>query len=274
MNILTNKPSVTLAQCKAWIRSKKSANKLAIGNMSILYNCAVKRGIEPAVFIAQAMVETGYFNFGGVLNASYHNTCGLKTTKGGSDKAASAHMKFKSWEEGINAHADHLALYAGAKGFPKYSPETKGYYNENCKANGTTKDPRHFTYLYGCCKTVEGLSGKWATNKKYAESIKKLVKEIQYTKVDAVNNEVEKPKEEQVKGKEVYKNGTYNKKGRVTASSLNIRKGRPGTEGYNTIVGRYKKGEVVVVKYCLNNWFGVIYKGEQAYICGDYIELL
>ena len=56
MNILTNKPSVTLAQCKAWIRSKKSVDKLAIGNMSLLYNAAVKRGIEPAIFIAQAMM--------------------------------------------------------------------------------------------------------------------------------------------------------------------------------------------------------------------------
>lgn len=56
MNILTNKPSVTLAQCKAWIRTKKSVDSLAIGNMSLLYNAAVKRGIEPAVFIAQAIM--------------------------------------------------------------------------------------------------------------------------------------------------------------------------------------------------------------------------
>lgn len=56
MNILTNKPSVTLSQCKAWIRSKKSVNSLAIGNMSLLYNAAVKRGIEPAIFIAQAIM--------------------------------------------------------------------------------------------------------------------------------------------------------------------------------------------------------------------------
>ena len=273
MNILTNNPSVTLAQCKAGIRSKKSADSLAIGNMSLLYNCAVKRGIEPAVFIAQAMVETGYFKFGGVLNASYHNTCGLKTTKGGSDKAASAHMKFKSWEEGINAHADHLALYAGAKGFPKYSPETKGYYNENCKANGTTKDPRHFTYLYGCCKTVEGLSGTWATNKKYADTILSLVKEIQNTKVTTNEQKTEVVNEStKVNGK--YKNGTYNRKAKITAGTLNVRKGRPGSKDYNMIIGKYKKGTVVTVNYCLNNWFGVVYNGKQAYICGDYVELI
>ena len=267
MNILSNKPSVTIEQCRVWIKNKKSAHKLAVENIDILYNCAVERGIEPSILISQCMVETGFFKFGGVLDASFHNTCGLKTTKGGSDYAASAHMRFSSWKEGINAHADHLALYAGAKGFPKYSPHTKGYPNEKYKHNGTTKDPRHFTYLYGSCKTVEGLSGKWATDKKYAQTILKFVKEIQNTKVgnENISNE---------KNNNKYSNGTYNKKGRVTAGSLNIRKGRPGTDGYKTIVGQYKKGEVVVVKYCLNNWFGVIYKGEQAYICGDYIELL
>ena len=265
MNILTNKPSVTLAQCKAWIRSKKSVDSLAIGNMSLLYNAAVKRGIEPAIFISQCMVETGFFKFGGVLDASYHNTCGLKTTKGGSDKAAKAHMKFKSWEEGINAHADHLALYAGAKGFPKYSPETKGYYNENCKANGTTKDPRHFTYLYGKCKTVEGLSGTWATSKNYAEKILTLVKEIQNTKVD---------EDKKVETKVKHKNGDYNRKAKVTASSLNVRAGRPGTAKYNTIYGTLPRGKVITVWYCLDNWFSISYNGKTAYISGDYIEFI
>ena len=265
MNILTNKPSVTLAQCKAWIRSKKTANILAVTNMSLLYKAATKRGIEPAVLVAQAMYETGYFNFRGVLSASYHNTCGLKTTKGGSDKSAKAHMKFKSWEEGINAHADHLALYAGAKGFPKYSPNTKGYYNENCKANGTTKDPRHFTYFYGKCKTVEGLSGTWATNKKYAETIITLVKEIQRTKVSE-----DKKDETKVK----HKNGDYNRKAKVTAGSLNVRAGRPGSANYKTIYGTLSRGKVITVWYCLDNWFSISYNGKTAYISGDYIEFV
>ena len=271
MNIL-GKSNVTYKQLETFIKSVKTANKLMLENLPIMWKAANDRGILVELFVSQIIIETGWLNFGGVLDASFHNTCGLKTTKGGSNYSANAHMRFKSWEEGINAHADHLALYAGAKGFPKYSPETKGYYNENCKANGTTKDPRHFTYLYGCCKTVEGLSGKWATNKKYAEMILTLVKEIQNTKVD--ENKVDEKKEETTKVNGKYKNGTYNRKGKVTASSLNIRKGRPGTTGYKTIMGQYKKGTVVTVHYCLNGWFGVIYNGKQGYVSGDYIELL
>ena len=264
MNIL-GETKITYNQLKAWVKSKKTADPLLLVNLPSIWRAAVKRGILPEVMCSQICVETGYFKFGGVLDASYHNTCGLKTTKGGSDKAAKAHMKFKSWEEGINAHADHLALYAGAKGFPKYSPETKGYYNENCKANGTTKDPRHFTYLYGCCKTVEGLSGTWATSKNYAEKILTLVKEIQSTKV---------VEDKKVETKVKHKNGDYNRKAKVTASSLNVRAGRPGTAKYDTIYGTLPRGKVITVWYCLDNWFSVTYNGKTAYICGDYIEFI
>ena len=264
MNIL-GETKISYNQLKAWVKSKKTADPLLLTNLPSIWRAAVKRGILPEVMCSQICVETGYFKFGGVLDASYHNTCGLKTTKGGSDKAAKAHMKFKSWEEGINAHADHLALYAGAKGFPKYSPETKGYYNENCKANGTTKDPRHFTYLYGCCKTVEGLSGTWATSKNYAEKILTLVKEIQSTKV---------VEDKKVETKVKHKNGDYNRKAKVTASSLNVRAGRPGTAKYDTIYGTLPRGKVITVWYCLDNWFSVTYNGKTAYICGDYIEFI
>lgn len=264
MNIL-GETKISYNQLKAWVKSKKTADPLLLVNLPSIWRAAVKRGILPEVMCSQICVETGYFKFGGVLDASYHNTCGLKTTKGGSDKAAKAHMKFKSWEEGINAHADHLALYAGAKGFPKYSPETKGYYNENCKANGTTKDPRHFTYLYGCCKTVEGLSGTWATSKNYAEKILTLVKEIQSTKV---------VEDKKVETKVKHKNGDYNRKAKVTASSLNVRAGRPGTAKYDTIYGTLPRGKVITVWYCLDNWFSVTYNGKTAYICGDYIEFI
>ena len=70
-----------------------------------------------------------------------------------------------------------------------------------------------------------------------------------------------------------YPNGTYNKMGTVNANSLNVRKGRPGTAGYNTILGQIKKGQQVKVGYCLNNWFGIIFNGQQGFVCGDYIDL-
>lgn len=262
MNIL-GKSQVTYQQCEIWLKGVKTANKLALQNLPLLWNSAIKNGIVPEILISQCMIETGWFNFGGVLNASYHNTCGLKTNKGGSDKAASAHMKFKSWEEGIQAHADHLALYAGAPKFPKYSPNCATDLNKEYKSNGTTQDPRHFSYLYGKCKTVESLEGTWATGKGYANKILKLVNQIRST------NDITEPKNDKK-----HKNGAYNRKAKVTASSLNIRAGRPGTSKYNKIYGTLSKGKIVTVWYCLDNWFSITYNGKTAYISGDYIEFI
>ena len=72
--------------------------------------------------------------------------------------------------------------------------------------------------------------------------------------------------------KKELKNGTYNVNVTVTANSLNVRKGRPGSAGYNTILGQLKKGQVVKVGYCLNGWFGVIFNGKQGFISGEYVK--
>lgn len=195
MNII-NKPTATYEQCEAWLKGKTTASPLALQNLPILWEAAVKNNIDPVVLISQAMVETGFFKFGGVIDASFHNTCGLKSTKGGGNYEANAHMRFKSWEDGIEAHADHLALYAGSPNCPKYSPDCASHQNADCKANGTTKDPRHFTYLYGKCKTVESLKGNWATDPQYDTKLMKMIKEIQETKVDepACNCDCHTPK--------------------------------------------------------------------------------
>ena len=71
-----------------------------------------------------------------------------------------------------------------------------------------------------------------------------------------------------------WKNGTYSVQAKVTASSLNVRAGRPGSAGYNTIVGKLKKGDIITVGYCLNGWFGITFNKQQAFISGDYVELL
>lgn len=201
MNILT-KSTVTLNQCINFTKNKKTANKLCFTLIPIIYEEAVNRNINPAIAIAQAYKETGYFNFGGVLDASFHNVCGLKNPAGGGDKDKNAHKRFPDWETGIAAYLDHLALYAGAKAYPKYSADLESYYkskglkydSNKLKQNGVTEDPRHFTYLHGKCKTVESLSGNWAPAKTYGSDIVQMVKEIEKAsneEVQQTNNKAE-----------------------------------------------------------------------------------
>ena len=181
MQILST-TNTTLEQCLTWAKNKK-ATDLFISIVPILYNTAVKEGVNPLLVVAQCAKETGYCRFGGVLDASYKNTCGLKIPQGGSCTDPNAHMRFDSWEEGALAQVEHLALYAGKEGYPLDNP----------------KDPRHFDYLFGTCKTVHELSGKWAGGT-YGEDLIKLIREIEQT--PAENKADEKDKEiEELKNK-------------------------------------------------------------------------
>ena len=180
MNILS-KPTATYEQCEAWAKKKK-ASKTYMDILPQLYSIAEKHGVNPCLVVAQCAKETGYCRFGGVLDASFKNTCGLKSSKGGGDKDPNAHARFKTWEDGITAQVEHLCLYAGKKGFPVANP----------------KDPRHFPYLKGECKTIEGLSGKWA-GKGYGENLVEMCKEIASIKVEKKNKLTDKQKLEYIK---------------------------------------------------------------------------
>lgn len=197
MKILS-KPRATFEQCEAWLKSKPTAHPLAKAMLPLLWDGAIANGIDPCILIAQAMKETGYFNFKGVIRPNFCNTCGLKVTKGGGDQDPGAHKRFEYWEDGIMAHSDHLALYAGGSNQPKYSPECGSHTNENCKGNGTTLDPRHFTYLYGKCPNVEDLGGNWAPSKTYGTDIVSMVNDIINTEVTEVkeSGDIKQLKEE------------------------------------------------------------------------------
>lgn len=167
--LILSKATATIKQMQEWAKSKK-ANKLFIDLAPTFYNVATKAGVNPVLVYAQSAKETGYMKFGGVLNASFNNPCGLKTTQGGGDKDPNAHHRFKTWAEGIQAQVDHLALYAGAVGYPKLK----------------TPDPRHYPYLKGTAPTVESLSGKWAPDSMYGTDIVKMIKEVEATPIPII----------------------------------------------------------------------------------------
>ena len=153
---------ITVDDAKKWAQGK-GATKEFIELADLYWEYSDEHGdVNPALAYVQAAKETAYGNFGGVLDASYHNPCGLKTNKGGSDKDPKAHMKFKNWNEGVKAHLDHLALYAGAEGYPKVE----------------TKDPRHFASIFGKANSVIDLSNNWAPSPTYGEEILGMYNEM------------------------------------------------------------------------------------------------
>jgi hypothetical protein len=143
-----------VATAERWARSKGASPRF-VSNAALYFELAPTRGIRPEIAYAQSAKETGYGNFGGVIDASWNNPCGLKTTAGGGNGDPDAHQRFANWRQGVTACIDHLALYAGAPGYPRAS----------------TPDPRHFESIYATAPTVERLGGHWAPDSDYGRSI-------------------------------------------------------------------------------------------------------
>lgn len=115
---------------------------------------AEREGIRPDLALSQALVETGYFRFGGDVEAWQHNFCGLGTVGGGVKGAV-----FKTPRQGVRAHIQHLMAYASHD-----KPKTK------------LIDPRYkgahaLRLSRGMVNTWKGLSGTWAMGSEYAEKI-------------------------------------------------------------------------------------------------------
>lgn len=155
---------VTAKDAEKWAKSK-GATDAFIDLADLYFKYSPECGdVNPAIAYAQAAKETGFGRFGGIINESYNNPCGLKTAAGGGDTDPNAHQKFKSWDEGVQAHMDHLALYSGAKGYPK----------------SNTFDPRHYATKKGVTTTVNGLGGpdRWAPSPTYGEEVSKIYQNL------------------------------------------------------------------------------------------------
>ncbi|WP_168198320.1 glucosaminidase domain-containing protein [Crassaminicella thermophila] len=117
-------------------------------------------GVRGDVAFAQALLETGFFRFGGIVLPNQNNYAGLGAIKKG--MAAS----FPSPRIGVKAHIQHLKGYASKE--PPIRPIV---------------DPRYTVLedigLIGSCIYVTDLNGKWAIpGNGYGEKILKILKKI------------------------------------------------------------------------------------------------
>lgn len=169
--LILHEPRATIAQAKEWARAKGATN-VFINLADLYWEIAPLVDVDPVVAYCQAAKETRYGKFGGTIDESYCNPCGLKISEGGGNYDPSAHQRFDSWNDGVAAHIDHLALYAGKKGYPKQS----------------TLDPRHFSNLLGTAETVEQLGNKWAPSSTYGIDIVRMMEELIATSEPIPNN--------------------------------------------------------------------------------------
>lgn len=98
-------------------------------------------GIRGDLAFFQAMLETGNLNYGGEVDPTYHNFCGMKTPDG------NEYVRFETIEQGVEAHIQHLYCYACYDGLP---------------VGRKLIDPKFGSWLRGKSSTWEGLGGIWA----------------------------------------------------------------------------------------------------------------
>ncbi|MCF8010846.1 MAG: glucosaminidase domain-containing protein [Clostridiales bacterium] len=148
---------IGVKQAQQWAKSR-GASDVFIELAELYWELVDSHGgVNPAGAYAQAAKETGFGKFNGVVSENYKNPCGMKIHEGGANNDPGAHQKFNTWEDGVAAHLDHLALYAGAPGYPK----------------NVTTDPRHFSVIKGRASSFEELGGNWAPSGEYGESLVK-----------------------------------------------------------------------------------------------------
>ena len=113
--------------------------------VELYYIEAARENIRPDVALSQALLETGFFRYGGDVKPYQNNFCGLGSV-GGGEKGAT----FLTPQLGVRAHIQHLLVYAD-----KRKPSTP------------IVDPRYEMVkkrpdIYGVCKTWYDLDGRWA----------------------------------------------------------------------------------------------------------------
>ena len=154
---ILGKGEVTKDQATAFI--KMYNNKLFISAtpgqiVDYYYREAGREGIKWDMALCQALLETGFFTFGGTVVPEQNNYCGLGTTN-----ATTRGVYFLTPLEGVRAHIQHLMAYSMVA-----APQTK------------IIDPRYYLVHNGKKQTGvftfwHQLNGKWATGSDYSEKI-------------------------------------------------------------------------------------------------------
>ncbi|MPQ43969.1 N-acetylmuramoyl-L-alanine amidase [Clostridium tarantellae] len=155
---ITAKTNVTKEDAKEWAYRENATNSF-IDLVDLYWDLYKDHGnINPAIAFIQAGAENNFGNDNN-FNEEYKNSSLMNALAEPLFRAEDNRepYRFKSWRDGVIAHLDHLALYAGVKGYPK-------------KANGTT-DPNHSKELYGKSSKLSDVLKKWLDDDGYIEFV-------------------------------------------------------------------------------------------------------
>lgn len=142
--------------------------------VDIYYREATLEGVRPDLAFAQALLETGHFDFFGTVVPEQNNYAGIGTTS-----ATVRGNYFSTPEIGVRAQIQHLLAYASLEK-PRQPLVDPRYH----LVNGNPK-------VAGKAKTWHDLDGRWAASRPYGAKILKIHSDIMAVKVTEYNKKVE-----------------------------------------------------------------------------------
>ncbi len=126
----------------------------------VLWDQAASEGVRPEVLLAQVIDETGWLQFGGMVDKEDCNFGGIGAEDNSNGEKVA---KFPDVATGLLAQTQHLRAYADA-------------HASRATLNNPCVDPRFDLVVpKGKAPTVEGLSGTWATSAGYGDAIVKIM---------------------------------------------------------------------------------------------------
>lgn len=161
---IMGKATATKEQCVKYLLRHNPKPAIMVSPEKLVdfyYEEAQREGIKPDIAFAQALHETGYFRYGGLVVAQQNNYCGL-----GSVGASAKGAWFPNSQIGVRAHIQHILAYSS-----KTPPKT------------SIVDPRYrlvtTTKNFGKAKNWTDLNGVWAIpGRDYGEKILKIHRDI------------------------------------------------------------------------------------------------
>lgn len=142
---------------------------------TIVYDVSNSYGVRAEVVWAQICKETGYLQFGGLVQATDCNFAGLGATGAYDANGQPVRNIFSSVTEGVTAQVQHLKLYASA--------------DTSWSKSVAIVDQRFYTSVAGKAPYVEWLGistnpygSGWATAADYSESLLKYIWALRNTK--------------------------------------------------------------------------------------------
>ena len=236
--------------------------------VDIAYEEAAIEGVRADIVIAQAVWETGYFQYGGIISPSDNNYAGI-----GAVGTPGVKEKFESPRIGLRAQIQHLKAYASTAALKQ-----------------ACVDPRFKYVTRGSSPSLEELAGKWAVPG-YETSRYKSLKEAAdanetygqkiYTVIDQAKKYNGSPDTTPDNGNNSGNNNSNSEKptliskGKVVnvTSALNVRSDASTSA---KVVATLKPNQTVNIYGDTNGWYKVDYivngVTKYGYCSKDYIS--